>query len=189
MNGAQQYPANRVLTFYGPINLPFTNGLRAALCSLVNEGAKKVTLLFSSGGGSADDAIALYSYLSALPFELTMHAIGPVSSVAVPVFLVGKERFASQNARFYFHDYTWTFGAQTVARPSLAEAALNLGNALDWTRDILKQKTKLTDAQLQTMKLFEEPHLMDPASAAEMGLISAVREPTIPADCQPRIVA
>lgn len=189
MNGAPQFPANRVLTFFGPINLPFTNALRSALCSMINENAKNVTILFASGGGSTDDGIALYTYLKALPFELTMHAIGSVSSVAVPVFLAAKHRLASKNARFYFHDYTWTFGTQTIARPALAEAALTLGNALEWTREILKQETKLTDKRLQAMKLFEEPHLMDAASAAEIGLVDAVVEPTIQAGSQPRIVA
>ncbi len=188
MNG--QFPAERNLTFFGSIRLPLTNGLRAALCTMVNEGAKKITVLFASDGGATDDGIALNTFLKALPVELTMHAVGYVSSIAVPVFLAAdrKHRFASQNARFYFHDYNWTFATKIVARPALAESSILLGNALDWTREIIKTETKLSDDQFKTMKLFEEPHVMLPADAAEIGLVSLVKEPSIPADSQPRVV-
>jgi ATP-dependent protease ClpP protease subunit len=181
---------DRNLTFFGSIREPRTTNFRSALCGMVNEGAKNITVLFASDGGSTDDGIALFTYLRALPVELTMHAMGVVSSIAVPVFLAaGKDRrFASVHSRFYFHDYNWTFGAQVVARPAIAEAALLLSNALDWTKDILRAETKLSDDKLKAMKLFDEPHVMFPAEAAKMGLVSAVAEPTIAAGSQPRIV-
>lgn len=108
-------PAHRFLTFYGPINPPSSNNLRAVLCSFVNEGAQQVTILFASSGGSVDDGISLYTYLKALPVELIMHAVGNVTSIALPVFLAAKNRFASQNARFLFHNYVWgSSTAETV---------------------------------------------------------------------------
>ena len=185
------FPTDRNLTFFGAIREPRTTNFRSALCAMVNEGAKKITILFASEGGSTDDGIALFTYLRALPVELTMHAIGVVSSIAVPVFLAaGKsQRLASAHSRFYFHDYNWTFGAQMVGRPAIAEAALLLSNALDWTKDILKTETKLSEDQLKSMKMFEEPHVMFPAEAAKIGLASAVAEPSITPGSQPRVVA
>ena len=101
MNG---FPPDRYLTFFGGISSPASTNLRSALCSMVNKGAKKITILFASWGGSTDDGIALYTYLTALPVELTMHAVGIVGSMAIPVFLAAPHRFASENARFFFHE-------------------------------------------------------------------------------------
>ena len=115
--GIPAMPEHRFLTFFGPISLPSTNNLRSVLCGLVNEGAKQVTILFASGGGSTDDGIALFTYLKALPVELTMHAVGNVNSIALPVFLAASKRFASKNARFLFHNYLWTSTMPEQATP------------------------------------------------------------------------
>lgn len=183
-------PAERFLTYFGPIRLPLTNALRASLCVMVNEGAQKITILFASEGGSTDDGIALYTYLRALPVELTMHAVGMVSSIAVPIFLAApsERRFASANARFFFHDYTWTFNATTVTGPVLAESSILLATALDWSREIVQAETKLTDERLQDLKLFQQPVVIPPSLAAEIGLIREVAEPAVPAGAQPRVV-
>ena len=98
MNGLPP-PTDRYITFFGAISPPATTNLRIGLCALVNEGAKKITILFASPGGSTDDGIALYTFLTALPVELTMHAAGVVASIAIPVFLASSNRIASKNAR------------------------------------------------------------------------------------------
>lgn len=184
-----QVPSHRFLTFFGLINLPSTNNLRAALCGLVNEGAKQITILFASAGGSVDDGIALYTYLKALPVELTMHAVGNVNSIALPVFLAASNRLASQNARFLFHNYLWTSATPEQATPEgLAERALILSSALDWTREILKTATKLTDSDFEAMKLLDKPVLIEPSRAVQVGIVSAIAEPSIPANSQPRVV-
>jgi len=101
MNGAATPLLERTLTYVGSIRPPSSNGLRATLCGYVNEQAQKVTILFASDGGSTDDGIALYTFIKTLPLEITMHAIGLVNSIAIPVFCAGKNRLASKNARFY----------------------------------------------------------------------------------------
>ncbi|HSW87630.1 MAG TPA: ATP-dependent Clp protease proteolytic subunit [Candidatus Saccharimonadales bacterium] len=108
----QQLPKHRVITFNGPINAPASNSFRLALCQLINQGAEEITILFSSSGGSVDDGIALYTYIQSIPVKITMHAVGVVGSIAIPVFLAAPSRVASSNARFFFHDFTWTFATQ-----------------------------------------------------------------------------
>ena len=72
MNTQQtQLPKHRFITFNGPINAPASNNLRIALCQLINQGAEEITILFSSGGGSVDDGIALYTYLHSIPAKIT----------------------------------------------------------------------------------------------------------------------
>lgn len=185
----QQLPAHRFLTFYGAINPPVSNNLRAGLSSIVNEGAQRITLLFASSGGAVEDGISLYTYLKALPVELIMHAVGNVSSIALPVFLAAKNRFASQNARFLFHNYVWgSPTAETVNQDVLAERSMILDSGLAWTREIVKAATKLTDADFERMKFFEKPVIIDPSSALQYGLISEIKEPAIPLGSEPRVI-
>jgi len=156
---------------------------------MVNEGAKKITILFASWGGTTDDGIALYTYLTALPVELTMHAVGIVGSMAIPVFLSAPHRFASENARFFFHEYTWTHAqANIVTQTTMDEQSLRLSDALSWTKEIVRARTSLTDEDCEEKKLFDYPFIMKPTDAVTFGLISAVAEPAIPANSQPRVV-
>ncbi len=180
---------NRVLTFFGSIRAPATNSLRVALCQMQNEGATSVTILFASEGGSADDGIALHAYITALPFELTMHAIGFVSSVAIPVFLAAPKRLASKHARFFFHEYSWTHPQANVAtQTTMTEQSMLLDYSAEWSREIIKATTKLTDGDFERMKLFDHPVILSPSDAAKHGLVSQVTEPNIPVGCDPRVV-
>ena len=186
--GQQQPLLERTLTYFGPIRPPSTNGLRATLCGYVNEGAQKVTILFASDGGSIDDGIALYTYIKALPLEITMHAIGLISSIAIPVFCAGKNRFSSKNAKFYFHDYSWTYSQPTVvSRTMISEPAILLDAGISWTRDILKAETKFTDSDFDTLQLFQKPRILTAAEATSHGIVSAVVEPKIQAAHRPLV--
>jgi|HubBroStandDraft_5_1064220.scaffolds.fasta_scaffold97027_2 ATP-dependent Clp protease protease subunit len=184
------YPAHRYLTFFGQINPPSSSNLRLHLSNLVHQKARQVTLLFASGGGSTDDGMALFTYLRALPFELTIHAVGLVGSMGIPVFLAGKNRIASQNARFFFHDYTSNFVQYNgpMTREQQMGNTLLLTDAVNWTKDILKANTKLADSDFDALKMFNEPLLMDAQRAADVGIVSAIAEPAIPADALPWVV-
>ncbi len=156
---------------------------------MVNEGATEITILFSSDGGSTDDGMALYTYLKALPVKLTMHAVGFVRSMAVPVFLAAEQRLASENARFIFHGYTWTTPIPEAASlTTLEERTLSLEDAVAWTKEVVKATTKLTDREFESMHLFDRPRIFRPTDCAEWGIVSQVIEPEIKAEHNPRIV-
>jgi len=156
---------------------------------MINEGAEKVTILFASDGGSTDDGIALHAYLTALPMEITMHAVGTVPSIAIPVFLSTPKRLASKHASFFFHEFTWTHPqATTLTQSTMAEQIILLNAAMVWTKEVVKATTKLTDDDFQTMKLFDHPVLIAGAAASEHGIVTSITEPSILAGSQPRIV-
>jgi ATP-dependent protease ClpP protease subunit len=146
---------------------------------MINEGAEKVTILFASDGGSTDDGIALHTYLTALPMEITMHAVGTVPSIAIPVFLSTPKRLASKHASFFFHEFTWTHPqATTLTQSTMAEQIILLNAAMVWTKEVVKA----------TMKLFDHPVLIAGAAASEHGIVTSITEPSILAGSQPRIV-
>lgn len=185
----QQFSKDRVLSFFGPISTPATTVLRTALCSMVNEGAAAVTILFASDGGSTSDGIALHNYLRSLPIEITMHAVGVVGSIAVPVFLAAKKRLAVDSAQFFFHEFHWTDkDADRVTHATILERTLLLNHAINWTKDLLKAETKLTDADFDSMKLFDHPLLMDAPMAMQKGVIQATGVASMAKGLDPRTV-
>lgn len=152
-------------------------------------GAKKVTILFASEGGSTEDGIALYVYLKSLPLEITMHASGWVSSMAIPVFLAADKRTASKHAAFLFHEYSWTHSqATTTTQTNMNEHGLMLNSAMLWTQEIVKTTTKLTQSDFDSLHLFDRPVLINAADAAKHGIVTSITEPSIPQGSDPRIV-
>lgn len=186
---ASQYPGHRILTFFGPIATPATASFRNALCTMVNEGAREITVLFASYGGSTDDSIALHSYLRALPVDLTMHATGIVGSIAIPLFLAAPNRLASASASFFFHEFHWTDrDGQRLSQTTIAERDLLLRAAIDWSKNVMKSSTKLTDEDFEHLKLFQQPVMMSAGRAVEYGLVTAIEEAYIPFGSEPRVV-
>lgn len=180
---------DRTLVFSGPIQQGPVSALRVALVTMVNEGATKITLLFASAGGSTDEGIALFSFLRALQVELTMHAIGHVGSIAVPVFLAAPIRLTSKNAYFFFHEFSWAHEkASDVSSTTVKEQDLLLDAALLWTKEIVKANTKLTDTDFEKRKLFRLPVIYTPREAATAGIVSGIAEPTLSANTDPRTV-
>jgi ATP-dependent protease ClpP protease subunit len=186
------FPTERFVTFVGALNPPITNNLRVQLANLIYQNATKVTLLFSSSGGSTDEAFPLFTYFRALPYELTIHGIGPVSSAAIPVFLSvdRSHRIVSKNARFLFHDYVMNYVNQNgpIDRTLIKGQQLILDDAVRWAKEIVKAETHLTDRDFETMKLFEEPIMIDANEAIKIGMASTIAEPTVPFGSQPLIV-
>jgi ATP-dependent Clp protease protease subunit len=184
----QKLPKHRVLIFNGYINPPTSNNFRIMLCQLINQGAEEVTVLFSSGGGSVDDGVALYTILRSLPVKITIHAVGVVGSIAIPVFLAAPNRVASVNSRFFFHDFTWTFPTQLAPRTTILEASMLLKNALDWTKNILTSETKLTNKEISKKKILKEPCIMSPFEAEQHGLVQSIGEPSYDLSNIPMVV-
>jgi len=162
---------NKYLSFSGEITSQLSSSFRAALSEAVNDGAREVTVLFSSAGGSTDEAISLFTFLRALPVRITMHACGVVGSVAVPVFLAAASRFASSNACFFLHQYAWTFAnGQETPYLKIRENILLLQFAQEWSLRIIKETTGLTDEAIQLRGLFLQPQIITAAQAAQLSL-------------------
>lgn len=63
----------------------------------------KLTINISSGGGSVFSAITIYNYLKNLPYEITTHNLGEVSSAAILLYLAGTIRTSEDIAKFMIH--------------------------------------------------------------------------------------
>ena len=88
-NGMTEYR----LVFGVDIYSEAVNNLRARIADIIErDDFGALTILFSSEGGSTDNSLALFNFLTQLPVPVHMHAMGHIGSAAVPVFLAGSKR-------------------------------------------------------------------------------------------------
>ena len=162
------------LGFGGEIYLAEANTLRARICSILERSDfGSLVIMFSSSGGSTDQSLALFNFISQLPVPVRMHAVGHVGSTAIPVFLAGSTRTSSPLARFFFHEYDWTFnGKQTLNR--IDEAVKRLRSDIELGREIIKTRTQVSAELLQTLDGRSPSAILSPEQAKAYGLIEDV---------------
>jgi ATP-dependent protease ClpP protease subunit len=162
------------LTFASDISLDTANSLRSRIAEILEQsdfGA--LTILFSSEGGSCDQSLALYNYISALPVPVQMHAMGHVGSASVPVFLASRKRTCARHARFFFHEYDWTFeGSQTLRR--ITEAVERLSNDIELAQEIIKTSTKAGPDIISALDGTASPKILLPEEAKLLGFVDDV---------------
>lgn len=96
-------PSPLYVTLSGLIDAEATRRVFDGLAHAVREGIKEVHLLIQSTGGSVGDGVAIYNYVRHLPFHITTYNCGTVSSIAVPIYLTGEVRKATEDATFMLH--------------------------------------------------------------------------------------
>lgn len=162
------------LAFASNINIDTANNLRGRIATILEKpdfGA--LTILFSSEGGSTDQSLALYNYLSSLPVPIRMHAMGHVGSASVPVFLSCDNRSCATNARFFFHEYDWGFdGRQTLKR--INEAVKRLTSDIELARKIIQTRTKADTDIFQALDGTSAPKILMPEEAKALGFINNI---------------
>lgn len=103
MNQQVNNPTEIWITLGGQVNAEMAQRIFASMTHGAHNGIKKIHLLIHSSGGFIADGIGIYNYLRNLPIEIHTYNVGQVSSIAVLIFLAGKQRFASQAAFFMIH--------------------------------------------------------------------------------------
>ena len=182
-----------VLNFFGSIDMPATTRLRNAICGFMNEvvplqdGAvqKKYDTLFllmCSEGGKLEDGFSLYNFLRLCPIKLVTVNMGHIASIANIPFLAGDERIACPNTYFHFHTFDWSITeSHTMTRQQYIHYRQKLDIAHDNKMVILKDRTKLTDADVKALDFLAEPVIHDAGFALENGIIHEIKMPDIPA--------
>ena len=77
-------------------------------------------MLVQSNGGYVSDGLCLYNFMANSPVNFITYNGGAVASIAVILFLAGKQRYASETARFMIHK------SHATASPGSRPDALNI---------------------------------------------------------------
>ncbi|MDB5194085.1 MAG: hypothetical protein JWN50_99 [Parcubacteria group bacterium] len=91
------------IRFEGSITPETTSRLVASINRIKESGAEKITILFSSLGGSIYDGFLVASTIETSKIPIRIHATNHVDSIANVIYLSAEERTAESYAKFYLH--------------------------------------------------------------------------------------
>lgn len=162
-------------TFTENINLATAFEFEKKVCEIIGEkDFSKLTILFSSDGGSTDLGLSLHNFIKQLPQAIHMHAIGHVGSSAIPVFLAANQRTAEPNSRFFFHAYGWDFGGGYQYLHTLNEAVQRLNSDILLHGEIIKARTNIDFDILPILKGEKTSVCMTAQEAVAYGLVNEI---------------
>jgi ATP-dependent Clp protease protease subunit len=160
-------------TLSGDVNDSMVRRVFDATAQMMSEGITTAHLLLHSHGGYISDGICLYNFLSASPVRFVMYNAGVVASIAVTVFLAGRERYAAETARFMLH--------RSHASPPSGIGAEELQIVVEGlraddarTESIMRRFLRLSPEQLAVHR-HDDLHLTA-RDAVGVGLIQEVRD-------------
>ncbi len=164
------------LTFATDISLSSANSLRMHIANaLLKPDFGSLTVQFASEGGDNDQSRALYNFIRFLETPIRMHAIGHVGSSSIPVFLAGHRRTCEPTARFFVHEYHWTFtGRQTLQR--INESVQRLRNDIEFARQVIERHTKASPDLLNALDGTAAAAVLPAEEAKALGFIDEVCE-------------
>ena len=94
------------ILFEGGIDKDSTLKLVNAIMAFTNANVPKITILFSSLGGSVYDGFLLATMIQNAKVPIAIHATNHIDSIGNVIFLSSKQRSAESHAKFYFHSTT-----------------------------------------------------------------------------------
>jgi len=169
--------------FSSPINPQAAQNLMNFLSQQINAGQKEFYFLFSSMGGSVKDGVDIYNFIRALPAKIIMHNIGTIDSIANVIFLSSNERYANPNSSFLFHGVGFDITQpQRMEEKELREKLVIIERDQGNIANIIAERTKLAKEQIEEM--FLRAKTKNPTEAKEVGIVTEIREATIPEGSQ-----
>lgn len=160
-------------TLSGDVNSDMVRRVFNAAADISEDKLTTAHILIQSNGGYVSDGICLYNFLSKLPLDIITYNAGAVASIAVTLFLAGRQRHASDTARFMVHKSHAT--ASPGSRPDALSIIVEGLRADDMrTERILRSHVSLTEEQWQ-VHAYSDLHLTAD-QALEVGLIASIRD-------------
>lgn len=172
-------PPNRAyLVFIAEITVRTTEELINGLTELAQKGCQEVYLAFSSSGGDVQAGLALFNFLKGAPFNVIVHNIGAVQSIATTIFLAGKQRYACKHSTFVYHGVASNPLAGSYENGRLRATLEGIGIDQEHLVSILKENTKIGDENAEA--LYRAVHTKTAEFALDNGIIHEIRELSIP---------
>jgi ATP-dependent Clp protease protease subunit len=133
-------------TLSGDVNSDMVHRVFEAVSGMAEDGIETAHVLVQSNGGYVSDGLCLYNFMANSPVKFVMYNGGAVASIAVILFLAGKERYASETARFMVHKSHAT--ASPGSRPEALAIIVEGLRADDArTESILRKHVELSPEQ------------------------------------------
>lgn len=167
------------LMFYAGIDNVRCANLLTYLVDLQRGGATKLTIAMSSPGGNVNAGITMHNHLRSMPFEIEIHNIGNIDSIANAVFLGSPTRSANPSATFMFHGIAFdgTAGERLDERKLLEKLDVITADH-ERTARIIAQNSNLSPEA--ALELFKEQRTVSAEWALNNGLVQELRDFVVP---------
>lgn len=137
---------------------------------------------FSSSGGETSAGIEFYNYLRSLSgsFDIIMHNIGQIASIANVIFLSADTRYASKHSSFLLHGVTINLPTGKFTLSMLKEYCSHIEQEQEKISSIITERTGIKNKTMD--KLFLEGEAKNLKFATEHKIINETREFCLPAN-------
>ena len=163
------------VVFQSEISQQTAGVLYAEMGRLATYGARRITLLLSTAGGSVMAGLNMYQILRAVPFELTVYNAGSVNSIGNAVFLAGERRYAVPHSTFLFHGVGFNVErGDRFEEKILRERLGSIQADQKKIGAVIAERTSLDEEDIAA--LFLQQSTKDADYARAVGIIHDVRE-------------
>ena len=161
-----------IFHFCGPIIPKSYDYLRnQVLSALCQQGAEKVTIMFSSEGGDLNSGFSAYNFFRGLPVPVKMVNVGTVESIAMLIYLAADERIALTSSRFLLHQFNWSYPHQRVDYSRLNENSNSLMFDFRRYEDIFNERTNHGNGLIDISKCLNgQSVIIDAATSVNNGI-------------------
>lgn len=169
----------KFIIFEGMIDQQASQRLVAAInnASIQQPIADKITILFSSLGGSIYDGFLIASIIQNSRVPITIHATNHIDSIANVIYLSSKERSAESHAKFYLHGASTQGNFDEKAlRDKLSEIKTNNSRIAYY----VSENSKIQLKKVQSM--MEEGTTISAQEALKFGIVNRIVHKEIPGD-------
>ncbi len=165
-----------IFHFCGPITpKSYENFRNMVLTAMCQQGAEKITIMFSSEGGDLNSGFSAYNFLRGLPVPVRMVNVGTVESIAVIMYLAADERDVLDNARFLLHQFNWTYPFQRVDYARLNENSESLKFDFDRYVSIFNDRTQVGNGAIDITKCLNgQAIVINSSSSTASGIATKV---------------
>ena len=165
------------LNLIGTIDDKLVIGLQQAV-STFTEPPESLTVNISSAGGNVNAGVTMYNYLKSLPYPVTCHNLGEVSSAAILPYLAGSERTAEQFSKFMFHPLEIGLNG-SMPLFKIHEISSNLESDIDtYEKIVLAEVPNITDTYNIRHFLECDSLVLTPCDAYTAGIVTRLRVTT-----------
>lgn len=137
-----------------------------------NRNIKVIQVFINSNGGDVTCLFPLYDLLIATDVPVETTVAGKAFSAGFLLSLAGDKRFAYQHSWFLIHEVAnWPYYMKSSQMQLEAKRLKDINNQL---KGIIKDRTKMTDTQINTYMDSNKDHWIDSKTALKAGIITKI---------------
>jgi ATP-dependent Clp protease, protease subunit len=155
------------------------SGQLAMVCgSAVQNEFQEIHLLLTTTGGISDQAYYAVTILQSLPLKLVTYNVGNVLSAGTLLYLTGKERYATKESPFYFHETDYDPSAGRISEVYLMDRLRSLRAEDRRSVQFVSERTGQPEAIVKRLRRTQRT--VTASEAIDLGIVHSIRVPNMP---------